>query len=688
MTGKRYKYLFGLLLIILLVMMFATSRNTGISCDEVLHYNQSVAVYKYFATNGADTSALNTPVTNLKYYGQSYDNIVTILTRWLGIDDIYGFRNLMSSLAGWLVVLITALFAVWLSGYKQAIIVVILFALSPTFLGHAQNNLKDIPFSLGYIASIYFILRFLSSGRRASLPVIVMLTLSMAFTMSIRAGGLIVICYLFLFTLVHFLVVFINEKTIVIRDIWVKAASITGISVASWIFSIMLWPFALQAPIANVLESYRVMAHFPDTFRQIFEGRVEWSDFMPWYYLPKSMLITIPLIVTSGIVIFIFSFRNILQRGKGLLYLPVIFTVLFPVIFVIYEKSNLYSSWRQFLFLYPPLVLLASAGIARLFERLKSKFIILAATIALIALSIHPFKFMIRNHRYSYIYYNQLVGGTKGAYARYELDYYYISQTQASEWLITYLRDKNITGGVKVKATYPVDWQFRKIPGIETSYFRWEERSIQDWDYAISVNRYISPYQLNNNIWPPKNALHIIYADDVPICAVVERKSKEDLLGYEALREARYRDAIAHFEKVLKENDDDEMIFYNFAAALYKDQQYQKADSVLKIGLNLNPGSDPILMYLGNIARANKRNDEAAGYYRRLIKANRKYFEAYVELAEIEAERDTSEARRILIECLKIYPNYKPAIVLLADTYRKSDPDVARRYDELLKTIN
>ena len=62
--------------------MLLLSKNAGISCDEVLHYDHSVAVYNYFATHGEDQSALNTPVTNLKYYGQSYDNIVTILAKW------------------------------------------------------------------------------------------------------------------------------------------------------------------------------------------------------------------------------------------------------------------------------------------------------------------------------------------------------------------------------------------------------------------------------------------------------------------------------------------------------------------------------------------------------------------------------------------------------------------------------
>ena len=55
-------------------------------------------------------------------------------------------------------------------------------------------------------------------------------------------------------------------------------------------------------------------------------------------------------------------------------------------------------------------------------------------------LSVHPLKFMIENPQFYYMYYNQIVGGLKGAYANYETDYYYVSQTAASEWLIDYLK--------------------------------------------------------------------------------------------------------------------------------------------------------------------------------------------------------------------------------------------------------
>src|ERR1035437_11175097 len=89
MSEIRLKYIFNFSSAFLLVLMLLLSKNAGISCDEVLHYKQSVSVYNYFATHGKDLSALNTPVTNLKYYGQSYDNIVTMLMNWFKIDNVY-----------------------------------------------------------------------------------------------------------------------------------------------------------------------------------------------------------------------------------------------------------------------------------------------------------------------------------------------------------------------------------------------------------------------------------------------------------------------------------------------------------------------------------------------------------------------------------------------------------------------
>jgi tetratricopeptide (TPR) repeat protein len=593
----------------------------------------------------------------------------------------------MSAIAGWLTVLITALFAIWISGYRTGIMVLVLFALSPTFLGHAQNNLKDIPFALAYIAGIFYILKFLLSENKTSTKDALLLTLSIALCISIRAGGLLLICYLFLFFFLFYLAKYLQERKVDISEISNKLIWSGGIALTGYFLGTILWPYALQNPLLNPLRSYRVMVRFPDTFRQIFEGKMEWSDFMPWYYLPEYMAITMPIVVMTGLVIFILLSRRTFIRGKRFVCWVLILTIVFPILFVIWEKSNLYSGWRHFLFIYPGIVLLASVGFNQLLQIIRSRLVLWGAIILLALLSIHPFKFIVLNHRYSYLYYNQFIGGLKGAFGNYETDYYYVSLKEGSEWLLNYLSEKNISTPVKVRANFSVEWFFRDHPEIKNDFFRYEERSQYDWDYAIVANRYIPPFQLKNKIWPPDDALKVIYADDVPICAVLERKTKDDFLGYDALQDGQIQNAIKFFGEALKINDKDEMIYYNFAVALLEDGQSEKSDSVLKRSLEINPDFEPSLMYLGNIAAAQGKNKIAEGYYTNLITENRKYFEAYVELSKLLADKDKLKTRELLRACLTMSPRYLPAIVALADSYRKSDPDIAQKYDELANTI-
>jgi tetratricopeptide (TPR) repeat protein len=683
MSDNRLKYIFIFISVFLLGTMICLSRYAGISCDEVLHYGQSEAVYNFYATHGRDQSSLNTPDTHLKYYGQSYDNLVTILIHLFRINDIYRFRHIMSSLAGWAVILLTALFAVWLSGYRTGIIVLFLFAVSPTFIGHAMNNLKDVPFALGYAASIFFILKFLLPDTRSSFSDALFLTLSIALAISIRAGGLLLICYLIFFFFIRLIWNNPGNKSFSID--WKTLIIILLISCAAFLLGILLWPFALQHPLRNVFESYRVMAHFPSTFRQIFEGKMIWSDFMPWYYLPKSMIITIPLIVTAGLLVFFLFTKKIFQSAKALSYSLVIFTIIFPLFFAMVEKSNLYSSWRQFLFIYPLIIIIAATGFSLIFDKVKNRLLRWALFVLIVMFSIHPVRFMAGNRPYFYLYYNQLAGGLRGAYGNYETDYYYIAQTEASEWLIDHLNNNN--DSILVKATFSVEWQFRNLPKIRTSYFRYEEKSQYDWDYAITSSRYITPYMLKNKKWPPKDAIHIIYADSIPVCAVLERKTKADYYGYKALEEGKNSDAIKYFEEALKINNWDEMIFYNFARALFNDGQNVKADSALSSALEINPEFEPALMFLGNIARDQGNRDKAAEYYEKVISINRKYLMAYVEDARIIAEKDTQKARKLLRTCLVMNPRFKPAIIALADTYRKTDPDIAEKYDKQAESI-
>jgi len=70
-----------------------------------------------------------------------------------------------------------------------------------------------------------------------------------------------------------------------------------------------------------------------------------------------------------------------------------------------------------------------------------------------------------------------------------------------------------------------------------------------------------------------------------------------------------------------------------------------------------------------------------------LAEGNRKYFEAYIKLADLWTETNTDKARKVLRDCLRLNSRYQPALSALADTYRKTDPKMARKYDELINKL-
>jgi hypothetical protein len=681
MKRDARKDVFWVILAIMLPAMLLISRDAGISGDEEVHLRQSEKVYQYLASFGENKDVLNTPKTHLKYYGQSFDNLTTILIHWFKIDDVFGFRHLLCSFAGWLTILVSALFAVYLSGYTAGILVLVIFAVSPTFLGHAQNNLKDIPFALAYISGVFFIVRVVSAQHKASFFHYFLLITSIAFAISIRAGGLLLLAYLIFFFVLHnFYVVYFKRQSS-LKNVRSRLIVIILVAVLAYFLGLLLWPYALQNPLTHPWKSYQVMTRFPTTIRQIFEGKLYWSDFLPWYYLPKSMIITIPLLVFAGIACFLLFIKKIVSSGQIILFGFLLFTIIFPPFFAIVHDANLYGSWRHFLFIYPVIVIIAALGYAHLLNLANNSGIKVIISAGIIALAFHPLKFMIANHPYYYLYYNQLVGGIDGAYGNYETDYYYHSMREGAKWLTGYLHKNKPREQVKVGANFSVEWLLRNDPKIQTVYFAWDDRVQSDWDYAIIANSYIHPFQLKNKTWPPKNAIHVIYADKVPVCAILRRKTREDYNGMVAIRENKVQEAISCFEKALQFDPQNEVILYQFADALHKEGQSDSAFSVLNQVMKIHNQYEPALKLLGKLALEKGDTASAIHYFDSLIQANNKYFSAYVLRAGLFNEKEAESARNLLKDCLRINSGYRPAIVALANSYRKSNPEIARKYD-------
>ena len=294
---------------------------------------------------------------------------------------------------------------------------------------------------------------------------------------------------------------------------------------------------------------------------------------------------------------------------------------------------------------------------------------------------------MAVNHPYYYLYYNQFVGGLKGAFGNYETDYYYHSMRKGAEWLQEYLKSKPGNGEFIVGGNFPVQWYFRNNKAVKFVYFPYQDRSQYDWDYAIVANSYVSPNQLKRNLWPPANTIHTITVDGIPVCAVIERVTKDDLEGFRELKKADYIKSVHLFQKAMEADPQNEWICYKFAESLAKQGEVDMAEELIRKCLEMNPDFEMALILAGDLAVKNNDKEKAATFFRKAIEVNRKYLGAYIKLAGIYSETNIDQARKVLKDCLKYNSRYKPALRALADTYRKSMPEVAEKYDKIINAI-
>jgi hypothetical protein len=103
----------------------------------------------------------------------------------------------------------------------------------------------------------------------------------------------------------------------------------------------------------------------------LFEDKRIISDKVPWYYIPKWIFISSPLIVLLGIVLS--PWLLVSKQYKMAMITFLFFAAIFPVAYVIYKKSPLYDGWRHLFFVYPPLVVLSALTFISIIAKMGGK---------------------------------------------------------------------------------------------------------------------------------------------------------------------------------------------------------------------------------------------------------------------------------------------------------------------------
>ncbi len=603
------KKIFLALALVLGATMWFLSKDYGITGDENFHREYGHHVKNFYLTLGKDTTAITQygEIDSLmRLYGGFYDGSAALLaTKVFPKSDEWRVRHGWNSILGWLAMVFAGLVVAEIAGWQAAIITLLLMAFSPRFFGESMNNPKDIPLAMGYMLSYFFMLRFLKNIDKPSWKFAVGLGLSIGVAMGIRIGGLLLIPYFLLFYGLYFLQYHkLGEllsadgfKRIVMPSFkWVLLAL-----PLAYFSSLLFWPFGLVKPIENPLFTLEYMSKFPVNIRILFEGKYWGSTEVPWYYIPKWFLISTPIVVLIGLLASFAVVRYYQKAGKLLFIGFLFFTLVFPIVYVIYKKSALYDTMRHFFFVYPSMVMLAAVAIDYFINTLPKagRFAVIGATVMLLAL---PARFMVANHPNQYVYFNELIGGIKGAYGNYELDYYMNSVKQCAD----YIKQQNYKGSAEKPTTIltnagvPTYFYFiNDTPQVRTNYTRYGERTEKEADYFIFYNRFVDRNLLLNEAYPPEQSVFTAKVDGYPIACVVKHDDKSDLMGIRALQQGDADAAISLLESYVAKYPKSENALSNLGIAYMQKGDYDNAMRNLSASLRLYPDNTTAAYYLG-----------------------------------------------------------------------------------------
>lgn len=496
------------------------------------------------------------------------------------------------------------------------------------------------------IVALYVIAMCIKKTPKFNPLTLLMLALSLALAVSNRIGGLIVVGYMGLWGLL-WLVRY--GKQVGGATVAKALSAAAAVCLSGFFAGLLLWPFAMQNPIANSIESFKLMSQFDVQLRQLFEGQMMMSGALPWYYTPKFMLMTIPLVVMLGWLAYPFfgAFRKERWIESAMLY----FCFVFPVCWIVATGANVYGGWRHSLFAYPPMVIAAGLGFdafAAWLGRKSRKRWVEAVGVALpLLLMLPPALHTVRNHPYEYVYFNELSGGVKKAFGHYELDYYYHSMREATEWVVANAEPRS-DGAKTIIGSWHIESTKYFLHGdttrFQVRFIRWAQRYEYDWDYLVFPLTGVSGEYLLGPQFPPKDCVHTVDVDGKPIALILKRQTKDDYDALELLKSGAVDSAVVLFNKVLTLNPYNETALQNLASIGLQQRRYSEVidhcNRLLEVDPT-NPTAGQLLIYA---YLESGRQQEAVAMLDKM-KAEAKYAYPFTITARLYAQRgDLSSA--------------------------------------------
>ncbi|HEY4972027.1 MAG TPA: hypothetical protein VII41_00385, partial [Steroidobacteraceae bacterium] len=204
----------------------------------------------------------------------------------------------------------------------------------------------------------------------------------------------------------------------------------------------LIWPWSIMEP-DNPFQALTYFSHFFEKpWKEMFDGALVSVPDMPWSYLPTLFALQLPEVLL-GLTIagvagtFVSLPRAEVSARRKTVLLTLTLAAMLPLVIAMLKRPALYNGIRHFIFVIPPMTVLAGTAFARgmywLGENRRSW---QPAAVAAFAFGLLlPLGEMVRLHPYQYAHFNLIAGTVRGADDRYMLDYWGLALKQASDGL-------------------------------------------------------------------------------------------------------------------------------------------------------------------------------------------------------------------------------------------------------------